>query len=194
MQKKIFLIILPVVFCGCANTGQEQNDFMADLGTFITALAEAVEGANNNNHIAHQPNINQGMIFVGGSNQQQINVNANNYPCPLFDSHGRTKYFLYQNGRVVGRDGRNVAWIDSEGNVYNYQGRHLAWFKDGHMRGHDGGVLTWQQDAQNLGVIRPILQVSPIPPIPNIESIRPVPSIPPIPPVPTLNWSNNKLE
>ena len=41
----------------------------------LAANLQASQDANNN-YTTYQPNINEGMTFVGGSNQQQINVNA----------------------------------------------------------------------------------------------------------------------
>lgn len=113
---------------------------------------------------------------------------------PLFDARGKTAYFLEKNGRMINPYGESVAWMDKNGNVYNYEGQHQGWFKGGHIRGHDGGVMLYQPGAYDLGVIRPIPEIPPIPPIPHIEPIRPIPSIPPIEPIPSFGWSEDGLE
>lgn len=113
---------------------------------------------------------------------------------PLFDSRRQPRYFRSRNNRIIGLDGSSVSWVDDSGNVYDYQGNHKGWFSGGYIRGHDGGVITWQRSTQGLGVIPPIPEIPPIPPIPKVEPIRPIPSIPPIKPIPKLGWSDYDLK
>jgi len=113
---------------------------------------------------------------------------------PLFNSQGQTIYFLTGNKRIVGLDGNYVAWVDRNGNVHDYQGEHKGWYQNGHIRGHDGGVIGYQRNAKNLGVIPPIPEIPPLPSIPKIEPIGPIPSIPPIKPISKMDWSEDELE
>jgi hypothetical protein len=113
---------------------------------------------------------------------------------PLYDRRGEVVAFLGPGGRIMSRSGQNIAWINSNGNVYSYSGRHLGWWDRDHMRGPDGGVVAWQAQARNLGIIPPLRSLPPLPPIPALEPIRPLPALPPLRSLNRFAWSTATLD
>lgn len=185
MRKLLFLCLFCLILSSCATTERQSGSFLAD---FIKVIAQAANGFDNSYYSLEKPAVDK------KDNGIENIFRLSPFFRPLFDSQGQVRYFLEKNGRVINLDGRSIAWIDANGNVYNYRGKHQGWFENGYIRGHDGGVVVWQQGTQGLGVIPPIPKIQPIPPIPEIEHIRPIPSIPPIKPIPRWGWSNYGLE
>ena len=110
----------------------------------------------------------------------------------IYDRNGNAVAFL-RGGRIVSLSGGSIAWLDSSGNVYDYRGEHLGWWHQGHMRGHDGGIVGWVRGAKGLGLFPPApKQVPPLPP-PGEEPTRPLPNAAPLRPVHDKGWSATSL-
>src|SRR5262245_51041443 len=109
---------------------------------------------------------------------------------PLYNRSGRVAAWLQEDvGRIVGLDGRHLAFIARE-NVYDWRGNHVGWWADGHMRDAEGAVLLWLSTAENLGVSRPARGARPARPPLVPTPPRPVRSVRPAPPARVTRWSS----
>ena len=108
---------------------------------------------------------------------------------PIYDRSGRTVAFL-SGTRILSPQGESLAWVDGGGNVHDYSGRHLGWWRNGHMRGHDGGVLAWMRGATGTGVPLPQAKLAPPAPRRGAEPHRPTPASPPPQPGGRNAWSS----
>ena len=106
----------------------------------------------------------------------------------IYDRTGAAIAFL-DGARIVSLQGASLAWVDGSGNVYDYDGRHLGWWRNGHLRGRDGGVVAWMRGATGLGVALPHARLPPPPPRRSHEPHRQTPASPPAQPGGKHAWS-----
>ncbi|MBI2079336.1 hypothetical protein HYT84_01105 [Candidatus Micrarchaeota archaeon] len=64
----------------------------------------------------------------------------------LFDRNGQAQLFLYDDGRFISRDGRNLGWLFGTV-VTNLGGVQVGWFENGVLYDRDGAVLAFSQNA-----------------------------------------------
>jgi hypothetical protein len=110
----------------------------------------------------------------------------------LYDRTGSAVAFL-DGTRIMSLQGASLAWVDGSGNVYDYGGQHLGWWRQGHMRGHDGGVVAWMRGATGVGVPLPNAKRAPPSPRRSAEPHRQTPALPPPQPGGKLAWSSQSF-
>lgn len=113
---------------------------------------------------------------------------------PIYNSQGHAIAFVAPRGHIVSRTGRFLGRITSGGNIHDLKGRHLGWWQDGHIKGHDGGVMGWTRDARALPVIPPIVGSTPL--LAPDLGLSPKPALndaPPIKPASRFAWSRHGI-
>ncbi len=79
---------------------------------------------------------------------------------PLYDRRGRAVGF--QHGPwLLNPQGAPVAVAEKSGVVRNSRGACIGWWRNGHLRGLDGGVMLFVRGARNVGVMLPIASEPP---------------------------------
>ncbi|EKV31919.1 hypothetical protein C882_2983 [Caenispirillum salinarum AK4] len=112
---------------------------------------------------------------------------------PIYDSRGYATAFVAPRGHIVSRTGRFLARITRGGNVHDLKGRHIGWWRDGHMKGHDGGVAGWTREARALPVTPPIVGDPPLAPGLGLSPTPAINDTPPIRPESKFAWSRYSL-
>lgn len=112
---------------------------------------------------------------------------------PIYDSRGRATAWMGSRGRIIGRSGRVFGYVTRGGNVFDMRGRHLGWWRDGHMRGHDGGVMCWTRGARGLRVTPPIVGDTPLAPGFALSAEPSITDTPPLKPPQRFAWSRSSL-
>lgn len=111
----------------------------------------------------------------------------------LYDSRGSCVGYLGPRGRIVTRSGRVKAIIGRGGVIHDARGRHLGWWRDGYMRGRDGGVVAFRRGSR-LRVIPPTVGPAPLGPTDVLLTpVSPIRDAPPLMPAGTFAWSRQTL-
>jgi hypothetical protein len=112
---------------------------------------------------------------------------------PLYDSRGYTTGFLAPRGYIVSRTGRFLARITRGGTVHNTRGQHIGWWRDGYIRGRDGGVLGWTRAARAMPVTPPLVGDPPLAPGLGLTPTPAINDTPPLMPSGRFAWSRHRF-
>lgn len=111
----------------------------------------------------------------------------------LYNSRGNCVGYLGPRGRIVARSGRVKAVIGSDGAIHDVRGRHLGWWRDGYVRGRDGGVVAFKRGAR-LRVTPPMVGPAPLGPQQILMTpVSPIRDTPPLMPAGSFAWSRQEL-
>lgn len=111
----------------------------------------------------------------------------------LYNSRGACVGYLGPRGRIVARSGRVKAVIVGSGAVHDPRGRHIGWWREGYLRGRDGGVMAFRRGAR-LRVTPPMVGPPPLGPQDVLLTpVSPIRDTPPLMPAGRFAWSSQEL-